>query len=76
MDIQVEFENDYWKLSDNQYTMIKQKAEAAGATFVQLPPDEAAFLSKMFYDTGWKYDYDRYPQDIVSTLEKMIRKTY
>jgi len=33
-------------------------------------------MTKAFYDTGWKFDYERYPKDIVSKLENMMRKTY
>lgn len=72
-DTQVDFENQWYIGNENMKKDIQKNTEAKGAKFVTLT--DANVYMKNFFETGWAYDYARYPKDIVQTLEKMIRKT-
>jgi TRAP-type C4-dicarboxylate transport system substrate-binding protein len=75
IEAQIEGENAWYKQHAIMAANIKKAEVAKGAKMVKLPEADAAAYLKNFYETGWKFDYERYPKDIVAKMESMIRKT-
>ena len=75
IDVQLEFEKEFPVVYDKFVADVIKTTTEKKAKLIKLPADEEKWMMETFYNLSWEEDYNKYPKEIISKLEGMIRKT-
>ena len=70
--VQMETKKAMLKVWEGALTEMKKKAISEGAKFIKLEPDTAKWYINTFYDVGWKYSEEKFPQDVIRKFKILI----
>jgi TRAP-type C4-dicarboxylate transport system substrate-binding protein len=72
LDTQLEIEDQWDKIAEDNVAGLRNAAIAKKAQFIKLAPDVNTWFLDSAYATGWEEDAKKYPPDVVNKMKELL----